>query len=518
MEHDYVIVGAGAAGCVLASRLSEDRGVSVLLLESGAPYSERSLATPLMSLRSGQKHTTTFFTEEQEHLNHRRLQWRMGHIVGGGTSINAMIYIRGNRADYDQWESLGNRGWGYEGALPFFKRAEDQERGASAYHGAGGPLAVSDIRHRAVFSELFVEACAQIGIPRNDDFNGPSQEGAGFHQVTQRNGRRAGQALAYLNPALARKNLEVITGAPCTRILVEKGRAVGVELRRGGERTRAMARREVIVCAGAIKSPQLLMLSGIGPADHLRQHGIPVVLDLPGVGRNLQDHLRLPVVYELKGEPPFSSARSVAGGLLDFLLRGRGLLTSNVCEAGAFIKHGESSAPSIQFVSHWSGRVHGWVDFEPCLIQTGSRGTITLRSADPGEPPKIDPSYLSDSRDLEILTEGIRLARAIAAAPAFRGSIGREMTPGHDITAEEGLRRYVRNGVESSYHAAGSCKMGHDREAVVSDDLKVHGVEGLRVADASIMPVNVSGNTAAPTTMIAEKAAAIVRGGSAHHF
>ena len=513
MEHDYIIVGGGASGCVLSSRLTEDPGSSVLLIESGAPYDEGSLSTPLLSLRSGQKFVANFFTEEQVHLNHRKLHWRMGHLLGGGTSINAMIYIRGNRLDYEGWSALGNRGWSYDEVLPFFKLAEDQERGASTYHGVGGPLAVSDLRHCAPFSSAFVEACQEIGIPRNDDFNGATQEGAGFYQVSQRKGRRVSHALAYLKPALSRKNLEVLTGAPCVRILIEKGRAIGVELLRNGVRTRALARREVVVCSGAIKSPQLLMLSGLGPADHLRNFGIPVAVDLPGVGQNLQDHLRLPVVYEYLPQGPFASMRSVAAGFLELGLRGRGLLTSNVCEAGAFVKSGDTLLPNIQFVSHWAARVHGWVDFEPCLIQTATRGSISLRSNDPSDAPRIDPNYLASSRDVEVLAEGVRIARSIAGAPEYRGIIGREMTPGADVDGVAALTRYARNGVESSYHAVGTCKMGHDPLAVVDDRLAVHGVAGLRVADASIMPINVSGNTGAPTTMIAEKAAAMLRRG-----
>jgi choline dehydrogenase len=515
---DYIIVGAGAAGCVLAWRLSGSApGTRVLVLEAGGPYRRLPLSVPLVGLRAKTAVSWKFVTCPQAHLADRSISWPLGKLLGGSSSNNAMMYCRGHPADFDRWRDLGNPGWAFRDVLPYFRRAEDQERGASEYHGVGGPLRVSDPRHRAPFSEAFVQACEEIGIPRNDDFNAAAQDGAGFYQVTQARGARVTTAEAYLEPARARRAVEVITRALACRILVEGGRAVGVEYRCATGTHHARAEREVLVAAGAVNSPKLLLLSGIGPADSLRALGLPVLVDLPGVGQNLQDHLRVPVIYEAGRRSP-GHRRYWARAAVDYALRRRGVLASNCCESGAFVRSSAAAAiPDLQFVTHFQSSLHpGGVDLQSCVLRPSSRGWIRLRSANPADPPLIDPNYLATAADVHASLLAIRLARRIAAAPALRRfPLGAEVLPGADRVSDADLARHVRATAETSFHPVGTCRMGCDDLAVVDAALRVRGVPGLRVVDASVMPDLVGGTTLAPTVMLAEKAADLITAGPA---
>ena len=519
-SYDYVIVGAGSAGCVLANRLSEDPETKVLLLEAGGPDDKREIRIPAaFSKLFRSRFDWAFFTEPQAHLHQRRLYWPRGKVLGGSSSINAMVYIRGNRRDYDGWRDLGNRGWSFQDVLPYFKKSEDQQRGASEYHGAGGPLHVADLRSVNPLSRAFVEAGVEIGLARNEDFNGPEQEGVGLYQVTQKHGRRHSAADAYLKPVLERKNLTVRTGARVTGVLLEKRRAAGVSCVRDQQSETLRAAREVLLCGGAVHSPHLLMLSGIGPADSLRALGVAVAQDLPGVGQNLQDHLFLPVAYECT-QPVSLDRVETLGNFLRYQLFGRGPLTSNIAEAGGFTRTRPSLAvPDLQFhfgpvyyLNHGFVRPKGYgFSIGPTLIRPESRGSITLRSSDPFASPAIQPNYLSSDAELQVLIEGIKLARRIGGAGPFDRFRGAEQFPGAAAQRDDALAEYVRSSAETVYHPAGTCKMGHDAMAVVDDELRVRGLENLRVADASIMPTLVGGNTNAPTIMIAEKAADLLR-------
>ncbi|MDE1972393.1 MAG: choline dehydrogenase [Hyphomicrobiales bacterium] len=522
-DYDYIIVGAGSAGCVLANRLSARPEVKVLLLEAGG--SDRSMYVRMpagIANLAGPKFNWGYATAPQPAMNGRRMYQPRGRLLGGSSSVNAMVYMRGQTADYDHWRQLGNAGWSYSDVLPFFKQAENNERIRDDFHGQGGPLNVAERPYTNPLSHAFVAAAQQTGIPFNADFNGAAQFGCGLFQVTQRNGERCSAAAAYLHPVAARENLTIVTGAQATRILIERGHAVGVEYARRRRRHIVRTAREVVLAGGAINSPQLLLLSGIGPAGELGAAGVSVVHDLPGVGKNLQDHLNVNI---LQHATPRSTLDDKArflpsiGVALQWALYRTGPGTSNVAEAGAFVISGLGAAtPDIQYhfipaqvVDHARTRLDGYgVTLHACCLRPQSRGEIRLASADPLQNAVIDPNYLAAAYDLKILIDGIRRGRDILAAPAFRQWLGTERIPGPAVQSDAALEAFIRAAAETEYHPVGTCKMGNDPMAVVDDRLRVRGVGGLRVIDASIMPTLVSGNTNAPTIMIAEKGAAMM--------
>jgi choline dehydrogenase len=500
---------------VLANRLSADPAINVLLIEAGGPDKKQEIHIPAAFPKLFKSPVDwAYETEPQPHLENRKLFWPRGKMLGGSSSMNAMIYMRGNRHDYDHWAELGNPGWSFTDVLPCFKKPQNQERGANGYHGAGGPLNVADLRFKHPLSKLFLDAATACGLPRNTDFNAAEQEGVGFYQATQKNGKRWSAADAFLTPALSRPNLTVHTHAQATRLLFEGRKISGVEFVQNGQLQRPFAAKEIILSAGAINSPQLLMLSGIGPVAHLQAHKIPVSIDLPGVGQNLQDHLVSAAVYECT-QPISLHGAETFGNLLKFLLFKKGPLTSILAEAGGFVKTRPGlSVPDVQllfgplfYMSHGfqNPKGHGF-SLGPILLRPKSLGRITLRSNDPFDAPAIQANYLAEKSDLQTLIEGLKLARKIARHKRFDPCRGKEIWPGENIQSGEQLAAFIRETAETLYHPVGTCKMGTDPMAVVDSELRVHGIEGLRVVDASIMPKIIGGNTNAPTMMIAEKA------------
>jgi choline dehydrogenase-like flavoprotein len=522
---DYIIVGAGSAGCVLANRLSASGRHRVLLLEAGGKDRNIWIHIPLGygKLFSNPKVNWLYASEPEAELDNRQIIQPRGKVLGGSSSINGLLYIRGQAEDFDHWRQLGNAGWSFADVLPYFRRAEDQERGADALHGVGGPLAVSNVSEPHPLCEAFIAAAGQAGFPRNDDFNGPSQEGVGYFQLTARGGRRWSTAVGYLRPARRQPNLVVVPNAPANRILLSGRRAVGVEYRQGDQTRTAYANGEVILAAGAFNSPQLLQLSGLGPAQLLKSFGIDVVADLPGVGADLQDHLQVRMQYRCT-EPitmndVINSWRHSLGAGLRYVLARKGLLTIGAGYAGGFFRASPTAAtPDVQvhfiiFSAETAGaRLHPFPGFiaSVCQLRPESRGFVRIKSADPRQPPAIQPRYLSAPHDREVLVAGLKLLRRIMEQPAMQHYIAEERAPGARCTSDADLLAFARGSATTVFHPTSTCRMGSDPTAVVDERLRLRGIERLRVVDGSVMPTVVSGNTNAAIVMIGEKGADMI--------
>jgi choline dehydrogenase len=508
MNYDYIIIGAGSAGCVLANRLTADSDTTVLLLEAGNPDTKPEIHSPSAALSLlGSEVDWGYFSEPEPYLNNRKIYCPRGKVLGGSSAINLMIYIRGNRRDYDHWQELGNPGWSYQDMLPYFQKSEHSSRGASEFHGTDGELSVTDSIAPTAISQRYLDAAMALGYNYNPDFNGVQQSGVGRYQYTIKDGKRHSTAAAFLVPILQRPNLTVTTGAVVTRLLFEGTRTVGVEYLREGMLHQIGVNREVILSAGTFDSPKLLMLSGIGDAKHLQAMGIPVVADLPGVGQNLQDHLILSVVHEATGDLHFAS-------------------TSSIGEAGLFV-HSQGNAavaPDLQFffapVQLLLSPAYTPAEFGFSGVisvnDLQNVGSVSLRSSDPQSPPIIRMNFLQSPVDVQKSVAAIKLTRQLFHNSAFDEFRGAEIAPGADVTGDEALVDYIRSTGSTVWHPVGTCKMGTDSMAIVDPELRVHGIEGLRVVDASIMPTITTGNTNAPTIAIGEKAADLIK--AAHHF
>ena len=527
--YDYVVVGSGSGGSVVAGRLSQDPNVKVCLLEAGGPDKSALIQAPagVAAILPTKIKNWGYKTTPQPGLNNRRGYQPRGRVLGGSSSINAMLYIRGHRSDYDHWADLGNDGWSWDDVLPYFKKSEHNERGDDDLHGAGGPLNVADQRSPRKVGQAFLKAAEEMQIPHNTDFNGAEQEGVGFYQVTQKNGERCSAAKAYLTPHLERPNLNVITGARATRILFDGKRAVGVAYAQGGRQTEIKAAGEVILAGGAFASPQLLLLSGVGPADELKKHGIEVRHELPGVGENLQDHIDYVAAYKSRSRDvlgvSLGGTIDLTRAIFEWRKKRTGLITTPFAEAGGFLKtNPDLAAPDIQLhfvvgiVDDHNRRLHLGHGFSChiCVLRPKSRGSVKLAGANPKHDPAIDPAFFSDEADLDLLVAGYKLTRRILEAPALSEYRARELYK-VDMTDDTALRRMVRQRADTVYHPVGTCKMGNDDMAVVDNKLRVQGLEGLRVADASIMPTLIGGNTNAPAIMIGERAAEFIQSSAA---
>lgn len=523
-EFDFIVVGAGSAGCVLANRLTASGRHSVLLLEAGGEDDDRWIHIPLGYGKhfSNPKVNWLYRSEPDEKTGSRAIAQPRGKVLGGTSSINGTVYVRGQREDYDGWRALGNAGWGYADVLPYFRKAEDNQRWSNEYHGVGGPLCVSDASDAHPLCEAFLAAAAACGYPRNPDCNGATQAGFGYNQVTQRRGRRCSTAVGYLRPARGRPNLSVETDACATRILFSGRRATGIEYLRAGERRSARARAEVLLAAGAFNSPQLMQLSGLGPAAQLQALGIRVVADMPGVGANLQDHYNGRLVYECS--EPFTLNDVVASPLkklregLRYYLARKGFLTMAASTATGFVATDGASRPDVQigmvlYSTEKAGdALHPFSGFTLLvrLLRPESRGTVLVKSADPLEPPAIRPNYLATAGDCDVLVAGMKIARRLVEQEPLRRYAARVHEPERLPERDDEWLGYLRSRGGISYHPVGTCRMGSDAQAVVDERLRVRGFDALRVVDASIMPALVSGNTNAPTIMIGEKGADLV--------
>ena len=527
LEADFVIVGAGSAGCVMASRLSEDPNTQVILLEAGGNDSNMWIHIPLGFGKTfaDPKVNWCYETEPDPGAGGRKIFWPRGKVLGGSSSINGMVYIRGQNEDFDLWRQFGNAGWSSADVLPYFKRAEHQTRGDDDFHATGGPLCVSDVQEGHPLCEAFIKACNEAGYKRNDDFNGADQDGAGYHQTTIRNGKRCSTAVGYLHPAMKRPNLRVVTLAHTQKVLFAGKRATGVAFRQGNQDKVASARKEVILCAGAIGSPQIMMLSGIGPHAHLQEMGIPVVHHLAGVGQSLQDHYSAPI--KLKCTMPITVNDTMMSPLkklrtgLEYLLWRKGDLAAISASAALFARtRPELATPDVKLsISTFSADrpqdgLHKWSGFTVIAYQLRpeSRGEITLKSPDPAAAPAMRPNYLAAETDRRAVVDALKIARGLLASQSMRGYVASEFKPGDGVQTDEQWLQYARENGGTVFHPTSTCKMGVDPMAVVDPELRVYGIEGLRVVDASVMPTVVSGNTNAGTIMIAEKASDLLRG------